>query len=196
MASVPTGRTMGLPRDSALPFVPCRTFGLEWFEQAPVRFDNAVELPVSRDRLFAVFADPASWSQWVTGIGSVEWTSPEPFGVGTTRTVTLWGGVNLYEEFMEYDPSAGRMVFCFYGTTEPFWNRFGECYQVTELGPNRCRLDWTVVYDPTGLLARIHWLMAPLMSLALASYMWRLWWYVRGLDKPLGIEPGAASLSA
>ena len=176
-----------LPHDADLPFVPCRTFGPEWFDRAPVRFHNSVVLPVSRARLFEVFADPDSWSKWATGIGGVEWTSPEPYGPGTTRTVTFWGGVKVYEDFFAYDPEAGHMAFCFYGTTEPIWTRFGENYQVADLGPNRCRLDWTVAYDPTGVFGRIHWMLKPVMALNLASYMWRLKSYLRRLDEPAAL---------
>lgn len=174
-------RVADLPRDPDLPFVPCRPFGIEWFAKAPVRFDNTVELPISKARLFEVFEDPDSWARWATGIGSVEWTSPKPYGPGTTRTVTFWGGVKVYEDFFVYDPEAGEMAFCFYGTTEPIWTRFGEHYRVTALGPDRCRLEWTVGYDPTGVFGRIHWMVKPVMWFNLASYMWRLKSYVRRL---------------
>ena len=131
--------------------------------------------------MFEVFADPDAWSGWATGIAGVEWTSPEPYGPGTTRTVRFWGGVKVYEEFLKYDPRAGQMAFCFYGTTELIWTAFGENYVVDELGPNRCRLRWTVAYDPTGVFGRIHWLLRPIMALNLWSYMFRLKSYVRRL---------------
>jgi hypothetical protein len=182
MSTSPAARGAELPRDPSLPFVPCRMFDGTWFDRAPVRFDNSVVLPVSKARLFEVFADPHSWSRWATGIGAVDWTSPAPFGPGTTRTVTFWGGVKVYEQFFAYDPDAGHMAFCFYGTSEPIWTSFGENYRVTELSSDSCRLDWTVAYDPTGVFGRIHWLVAPVMRFNLASYMWRLRGYLGRLD--------------
>jgi len=184
---VSSSRTADLPRDPSLAFVPCRPFGIEWFDQAPVRFENSVTLPITKDRLFEIFEDPDAWSRWATGIGSVEWTSEKPFGPGTTRTVTFWGGVKVYEKFFIYDPSAGRMAFCFYGTTEPIWTRFGELYEVTEDGPDSCSLSWTVAYDPTGVFGRIHWMLRPFMAVNLASYMWRLRAYVRKSSTQLGL---------
>lgn len=167
------------PRDPALPFVPCRPFGADYFAVAPVRFENTVELDVSREQLFEVFEDPKGWAPWATGISSVEWTSPKPYGPGTTRTVTFWGGVKVYEEFFRYSPDSGRMAFCFYGTTELIWTRFGEDYVVEELPGGRCRLRWTVAYEPAGVFGRIHWLVYPFMALNLRSYMWRLSRYLR-----------------
>ena len=118
-----------LPHDSTLPFVPCVPVSLDFFETAPVRFRFSKELPVSPERLFAIFEDPDSWSRWATGIGGVEWTSPAPYGVGTTRTVTFWGGVKVYEDFIAWQPGR-EMAFTFYGTTELIWVSFGEHYRV------------------------------------------------------------------
>ena len=62
----------------------------------------------------------------------------------------------------------------FYGTTQEVWTRFGEHYQVEAHADGTCSLTWTVAYDPTGVLARIHFLVGWLMRLNLRSYMWRL----------------------
>jgi len=182
VSTLPVPSVRNSPRDETLPFVPCRPFGPDYFDSAPVRFDNYVELPISKERLFEIFADPDSWSQWATGIASVEWTSPKPFGPGTTRTVTFWGGAKVYEEFFKYDLDKGEMAFCFYGTTELIWTSFGENYVVDALGPNSCRLRWSVGYDPAGVFGRIHWLVRPILALNLWSYMVRLKRYVRRLE--------------
>jgi hypothetical protein len=66
------------------------------------------------------------------------------------------------------------MAFVFYGATEKVWSRFGEHYVVEDLGDQRCRLTWSVAYDPTGGFGRFHPLFGWIMRLNLGSYLWRL----------------------
>lgn len=155
------------------PFIPCAQSDLSLFEEAEVKMVFSVDLPVAPAQLFEVFEDPKSWPKWAPGIGQVVWTSPRPFGVGTTRTVIFWGGMEVYEDFVAWEPGQ-EMAFVFYGTTQEVWERFGEHYKVVDLADGSCRLTWTVAYDPTGVLARIHFMVGWLMRLNLRSYMWRL----------------------
>jgi hypothetical protein len=67
----------------------CRSADVTFFESAPWRFVNTVDLDNEPASVFRIFEDAASWPKWFDGIRRVEWTSPQPFGVGTTRTVTL-----------------------------------------------------------------------------------------------------------
>jgi len=166
------------PRDPELPFIPCQEVDLAWMATAPARFENEVDLPVSAERLFELFADPDTWSRWATGIGRVEWTSPPPFGPGTTRTVTFWGGMKVYEDFFCYD-APRQMAFSFYGTTERVWTSFAEHYQVTPT-EDGCRLRWTVAYEPAGTFGRLHAIIHPVMAVNLRSYLWRLRRFCQG----------------
>ena len=45
----------------------------------------------------------------------MEWTSPKPFGLGTTRTVTMSGDLAGYEEFIAWE----RALFSEVMTTSP-----------------------------------------------------------------------------
>jgi hypothetical protein len=162
-----------LPRNQEKAFFPCEATDLTFFETAPVLFRFTQELPVTPTVLFDIFEDPASWPKWGTGIGNVEWTSPKPYRAGTTRTVTFWGGMEVYEKFLAFD--RGReMAFVFYGHTQRVWNRFGEHYGVEDLGDGTCRLTWTVAYDPAGTFAKIHPIIGWIMRGNLRSYLWRL----------------------
>jgi len=167
------------PQDEGMPFIPCEPFDRSFFETAPQVYVNRVELPCTAAQLFEVFEDPDSWSRWALGIGEVEWTSPKPYGPGTTRTVRFWGGMCVYEDFFLYD-APREMAFQFYGTTELVWSRFGEHYEVEDLGRGRCRLTWTVAYEAAGTFRTIHALVRPTMTLNFKLYMWRLKRYVRG----------------
>ncbi len=152
------------------PAFPCEPVALSYFDQAPVRHRFQVELPVTPARLFEVFEDPESWPRWVPGIGRVIWTSPRPFGPGTTRTVQFWGGMEVYEVFSRWE--AGReMSFYFTGTSEEVWRAFGEHYRVEDLGGGRCRLTWRVAFTPAGTFGRIYPLVGWMMRLALSTYM-------------------------
>lgn len=160
------------------PWFPCEPVGDDYAERAPVVFPHTVDLACTPEELFAIFEDPKSWPRWAPGIGRVDWTSPQPYAAGTTRTVTFWGGTQVFEVFHTWDPPH-RMGFHFVGTTEEIWRSFSERYEVTSTGARSCRLTWTVAYEPTGGFGRAHPFIRPMMRLALGSYMVLLRRYVR-----------------
>lgn len=158
------------PYDPALPWFPCDSFGDEGYDNAPVRFTFDRRMPVTADRLFEIFEDPESWPVWALGIGEVRWTSPLPFGPGTTRTVVFWGGMQVYETFTGWE--RGRLMqFQFVGASQLVWSSFGERYEVKDEGDGTCSLRWTVVYAPAGVVVKIHPMLGPLPRLTLGSYM-------------------------
>lgn len=106
----------------------------------------------SADAAFAVLADGPSWSDWL-GI-DVEWTSPEPHGVGTTRTVTATG-LTVDETFLEWEPGR-RMSFRFDRSTLPV-AAFAEDYLLIDHPDGGCTLEWSYAYDwvaPLGVVTR------------------------------------------
>lgn len=156
------------------PFHPCRLVDASFYDDAPVRFVFDVDLEATPEQLFAIFEDASSWKKWTLGnIRGVEWTSPKPFGPGTTRTVTLPTGLLVFEDFIVWD-APRQMAFCFYGANQEVWKAFGERYAVQDLGEGRCHLTWTVAYEPAARFARVHPWIKPVMRLALGSYMWGL----------------------
>jgi hypothetical protein len=72
---------------------PCERVGLDFIDSAPFRFVSTVDLTITPEQLFEVLDDAESWPQWATAITKVTWTSPQPHGVGTTRTVDMRGGI-------------------------------------------------------------------------------------------------------
>ena len=80
-----------------------RPVDASFFDTAPMRFKNVVELNASPAKVFAIFEDGESWPQWFRAIHKVAWTSNKPYGVGTTRTVWLTP-VTLDEHFMGAGP--------------------------------------------------------------------------------------------
>ena len=169
------------PHNPDKPYVACAPSDATLYEQAQARFTFSQAIPVSAEVLFGVFEDPESWPRWVHGIGEVIWTSPRPYGVGTTRTVIFWGGMEVYEDFLDFDPPRS-MAFVFYGTSQAdVFGRFGERYVVQDHGDGTCTLTWTVAFDPVGGFSKVLWLIKPMMRLNLRSYMWRLARYCKRL---------------
>ena len=72
---------------------PCERVSVSFTETAPYRFTNSADLAITPEQLFEVLADAAAWPRWASVITNVTWTSPEPRGVGTTRTVDMRGGI-------------------------------------------------------------------------------------------------------
>ena len=93
-------------------------------------------IAVPATTLFNCLANGPAWKEWL-GI-DVEWTSPEPHGVGTTRTVTTTG-VTIEEFFLTWDEGA-RMAFRFDRTTMPMQS-FAEHYECTPRGDGACELE-------------------------------------------------------
>ena len=129
--------------------VPCEKVGLDYFETAPVRFTATETIAATPDQVFAVFLDADSWAKWVFAITGVDWTSPFPLEVGSTRTVHMRGGLAAYEEFLAWEPGR-RMAFRFNEMSKAGAAAFGEDYQVTDLGDGRCRVDWVMAMTPRG----------------------------------------------
>ncbi|MDT5273259.1 MAG: hypothetical protein QOG95_191 [Mycobacterium sp.] len=52
----------------------------------------------------SVLADAEAWPRWASAITNVTSTSPQPRGVGTTRTVDMRGGIIGDEEYLVWKP--------------------------------------------------------------------------------------------
>ena len=97
----------------------CRKIDLGFFTSAPIRIVSEVALPCTAESLFRCFEDAEAWSRWVGVIKNVEWTSPAPFQVGTTRNVEMPGGMVAYEGFLAWDEPR-HMAFRFNQFTQTF----------------------------------------------------------------------------
>jgi hypothetical protein len=140
---------------------PCRAVDASFLASAPWRFRSSAELSVSPSAAFAVLEEAASWPHWLKGIQRVEWTSPKPFGIGTTRTVTL-SAATVDERFFRWDTDAG-FSFCIdaHEAPIPLFAALAEDYTLEALdGGRRCRFTYTVGIEPalalrlTGPLGR------------------------------------------
>ncbi len=125
----------------------CRSVDIDFFQTAPIRFVNEVELAASPQRVFSTFEDAEAWPQWFKEIVKVEWTSPHPYGVGTTRTVSL-NTVTVDEYFFLWEQDQ-RFAFYLTSMSLPLAHALAEDYQLEDLGNNRCKFIYTVCLEPT-----------------------------------------------
>jgi hypothetical protein len=130
--------------------VQCRTVDLSFLENAPEIIINIVEIAATPEQIFATFEDAQAWPKWFKGIQSVEWTSKKPYGVGTTRTVSL-GALKVWEHFDRWEHNKG-FSFHFTQTSLPFVKALMEDYQLEVIDEKHTRFIYTVAYQPSLML--------------------------------------------
>jgi hypothetical protein len=108
----------------------------------------------------------------------VEWTSPQPRGVGTTRTVTMRGNIIGDEEFLAWEPFT-HMAFRFNQSTSNAISAFAEDYRVAET-PGGCHLTWVMAMRPNGTAGRLGMtLFRPVMGWLFQRFLHNLRQYVQ-----------------
>jgi uncharacterized protein YndB with AHSA1/START domain len=152
---------------------PCERVDLTFIDTDSVKgryaFRNSVDLAITPEQLFEVFADAESWPRWVTPMTKVTWTSPEPRGIGTTRTVDVRGGVVVNEEFLSWEPFT-RIAFRFNECSTRAFTALAEDYRVEAI-PGGCRLTWTMAQKPAGPARLAMPLVGPLLNLGLRRFL-------------------------
>lgn len=123
--------------------------GEEFLARAKARSVAEREMAVGAEQLFSTLEDAASWSQFFPAIRHVEWTSPKPFGPGTTRTVTVLGGVKLEEVFWTWEPGR-RMGFAIVAASTRALKALVETYDITPQSDRRCKLRWQIAMELNG----------------------------------------------
>jgi uncharacterized protein YndB with AHSA1/START domain len=155
----------------------CQRVDIGFLDTASARFEATVDIAATPEQIFDAFEDAHAWTVWALPITKVEWTSPKPFGVGTTRTVTMTGGMVGEEEFIAWDRGK-RMAFCFTGCSVGTVNAFAEDYHVTRLDDGRCRVRWIMAMESAGVSRLMMPLTAPLMRVGLRWMLRRFKAYV------------------
>ncbi|GAB3996311.1 SRPBCC family protein [Nocardioides marmoraquaticus] len=108
-----------------------------------------IEADVPAETVWACLVSDKSIGAWPTdpGLGvRCEWTSPRPFGVGTTRVVTLPTRLRLRERFFRWEEGS-RYSFAALAANRRGLAAFAEDYQVIG-GDGVSTLVWTVAIEP------------------------------------------------
>lgn len=118
-----------------------------FFTTAPSRWSEtfAVARPAA-DVWAELTADrPLAWCRPLSG----RWTSPRPFGVGTTRQMKVLGGaITVQEHFFVWE-EGHRKSFYVTKANLPLFRKLAEDYVVDADGPDRCRFTWTIAAELT-----------------------------------------------
>lgn len=119
-----------------------------------------------RNIVWAALKDADTWPRWLP-LKKVVWTSPAPFGIGTTRTVTLPAG-EAEEEFFAWEEGC-TMAFRFSASTIPF-DAFAEDYRLRDV-PGGCELTITHAAKTNTFILMM---IKPVATLALKQSMKKL----------------------
>ncbi|MBS1890378.1 MAG: SRPBCC family protein [Actinobacteria bacterium] len=84
---------------------------------------------------------------WCRILNDVRWTSPRPFGVGTTREVKALGGANQLREYYFRWEEGRRHSFYAKETSSPLFKALAEDYLVEPKGERACRFTWTIAVE-------------------------------------------------
>jgi hypothetical protein len=121
-----------------------------FFETAPVRLSESFDIARPAAAVWAELTgdDPLTWCRI---IDQVTWTSPRPFGIGTTRDVHSLRGANVIREsYFRWDEGR-RKSFYVIEASAPLFRRFAEDYLVEEVSEGSCRFTWTIAFEARPL---------------------------------------------
>jgi len=144
---------------------PLEPAGAEVFTTAPEIHRFPVRLAVPPSQVWESLQSDESLAAWGAGVRSVRWTTPRPFGVGTTREVTLpLRLATVRERFFRWDEGRGYSFYV-YECNRPLFRRFAEDYLVQADGSGSL-FTWTIAIEPNPRLAPVLRFGAPVNRLA------------------------------
>ena len=149
MARVPRahGSPPSLRRDLHVP--PLKPVDERFFDSAPTRYSHRWSIPRPTSAVWdeLVSDRPMHWCRGQT----IDWTSPRPFSVGTTREAKVLGSTLKLTELFFLWEDGRRYAFYMTEANLPLFHSIAEDYVVEPDGPNRCTFTWTVALAPTAL---------------------------------------------
>jgi uncharacterized protein YndB with AHSA1/START domain len=86
-----------------------RSEDLSFVDRAPVVARAETTVPAAPAAIWPAFADARAWVEWFTGVKDAHYTSPPPYGLGSTRFVHVLG-LKVDETILAFDP-AERFAF-------------------------------------------------------------------------------------
>jgi hypothetical protein len=125
------------------PWFACQPVDESFLDTAPLRLRGTFDIP----RPAAEVWDELTAEHpllWCRILQDITWTSPRPFGVGTTRTVVALGGLNVFKERFFRWEEGRRHSFVVEQASAPMFRRFAEDYLVEPAGADACRFAWTI----------------------------------------------------
>lgn len=120
-----------------------------YFERAPQRFVHTWSIARPAESVWAELVGEHPL-HWLRGL-RLRWTSPRPFGVGTTRQGKMMGGTMTVDERFFIWEEGHRHAFYVTQMNIPMLKSFAEDYVVEPEGADRCRFAWRIAATPSRL---------------------------------------------
>ena len=120
------------------------------FDSAPFRLRETFELRGPASQVWADLTgdDPLAWCRIIQRI---TWTTPPPYGMGTTRTARALGrAIVFHERFFRWEEGRRHSFYALQASV-PLFRRFAEDYLLESTDETSCRLTWTIATEPRGL---------------------------------------------
>lgn len=136
----------------------------DFLESAPHVFTYQKRFAATPQHVWEQLTSDESIAAWGPALKSVTWTSPRPFGVGTTREVAPPVGPRMRERYFRWDDGR-RHSFAVYESTAQLFRRFAEDY-VVEPDGNDTLFTWTLAIEPRSALALPVKVLAPVIRAA------------------------------
>jgi len=132
------------------PWLKCTPVDERFFESAPMRLRAGFEVNLPAAKVWEELTAEGTL-HWCRILQDVRWTSPRPFGVGTTREVKALQGANfLRERYFRWEEGR-RKSFYVVESTGPLFRAVAEDYLVEPRGEDACRFTWTIAVEQTAL---------------------------------------------
>lgn len=128
------------------PWFATQPVGETFFDTAPFRLKEVFDIPRPAAQVWADLTDEKPLA-WCRILQDITWTSPRPFGVGTTRTARAVGGNVLKERFFRWEEGR-RQSFFVVEASLPLFRRFAEDYLVEPTSESSCRFAWCIAIEP------------------------------------------------
>lgn len=141
---------------------PLEAADADFLTSAPHIFRYQKRFAAPPEKVWQSLISDESLTAWSSMIKELTWTSPRPFGVGTTREVLPLGGPRVRERYFLWD-EGHRHSFYVYESSMPLFKRFAEDYVVEPEGADTL-FTWTVAMEPKGALALPFKVIAPAMK--------------------------------
>lgn len=134
----------------ARPWFTCQPVDEAVFDHAPLHLRGRFEIPRSAAEVWAELTsdNPLAWCRILQ---DVSWTSPRPFGVGTTRTARALHGTNVLKERYFRWEEGRRHSFHVVEASAPLFSWLAEDYLVEPTAEGSCVFTWTIAAQPRGL---------------------------------------------
>jgi hypothetical protein len=139
----------------------------DFFTSAPHVFRYQKRFAATPEQVWASLTSDISIAAWGPSIKEVNWTSPRPFGVGTTRDVVAFGGSTMRERYFRWHEGSSHAFYA-YESKLPIFKRFAEDY-VVEADGAETLFTWTVAIEPKNAFRHPLKVLAPVLKAGLGQ---------------------------